>query len=215
MPKPKPTPAYVPPSRSDHALTPSVSSASVYSHAADLRRDSSASPFTPPPSISGPIPPLPPQRYQNQPSRETSFRDREYREAPRRPSLRDSPGSTPPQHNPYVSTSQPGSYSNLPSGHSTPPIPSNSLPRTSSNASHMSIKSTSSAGSMHRGSLASIRTNDPLPPLPHQSPSSRSSLYSVDDVASSKSSKSEFHLERPTDDAVIEQMFNDLIVSSL
>ena len=244
-----PKPNYGPPHNSTqntdpNALTPSISTASTASHfshhVADLRRENSSSSFTPTPSISGPIPPLPPRQY-HQPPRETYNRD-QYRESTassRRPSLRDSHASTItsptatkysshaslnnslPENSLLSNSPQPNPGSS--SGHSTP-TSSTVLPRVLSSASHMSMKSNSSAGSYsipHRGSVASIRTNDPLPPLPnqHTAPSIRSSLYSVIDdghsLSSTRTNKStaEFSLERPTDDAIIEQMFNDLIVS--
>lgn len=223
MPKPKSSSAYTPPSKTQHTSNPSISSLASFSHASDLRRDSSASPFTPAPSISGPIPALP-QRHHHQPSRENSLRDRD-RDPTRQP-------STSSQYNPYTSLPTSHSISESQNTTSIPPslqmsnnigssnVPVMSpIPRSSSSASHMSIKSTSSGGSFRRGSFASIRTNDPLPPLPNQPTSMRSSLYSVSDdshnLSSTKSDKSatKFTLERPADDAIVEQMFNDLIVS--
>lgn len=218
MPKPKQQQQQQPPplpskNNDTNALAPSISNASsIFSHhsAADLRRETSASSFTPAPSISRPIPPLPQRQHQHQSSRE--YRD------PRRPSASSSlisPTSA------KLTSSISDSFHSI-AGQSSPT--SASLPRAVSSASHVSAKSNSSAGSYsipHRGSIASMRTNDPLPLLPNQthssSPSLRSSMYSVPDdsltLTRTNKSTADFSLERPTDDSVIEEMFHDLIVS--
>lgn len=109
------------------------------------------------------------------------------------------------------------------SPHSPPLSVTSSL--SPSSTSHMSTQSTSTAATHNtpRGSVSSSRSHEISNPIIQPfsipgSPSARSSLYStIDDNhgTSTRTGKSnaEFHLERPTDDAVIEQMFNDLIVS--
>lgn len=86
----------------------------------------------------------------------------------------------------------------------------------------MSTQSASTAAThiTPRGSVSSARSHEVPASTINQhisypiNPSVRSSLYSTaeEGTGATKPSKpSEFHLERPADDAVIEQMFNDLI----
>lgn len=94
-----------------------------------------------------------------------------------------------------------------------------------SSVSHMSTQSTSTSATHNtpRGSVSSSRSHEISHPIIQHhpipvSPSTRSSLYTQADDSQSLSttrtgrSTAEFYLERPTDDSVIEQMFNDLIV---
>lgn len=78
-------------------------------------------------------------------------------------------------------------------------------PRVSSNPSRYSANSNTSTS--HRASISSLRNDI------------RSSIYSTDEFHSLSTSKSkqpnEFILERPTDDRIIEEMFKDLIVSTI
>lgn len=208
--------------------------------AADLRREKSSSSFTPATVISGPIPPLPKRNHL--PSLTTrdsnaSLREREYSQSlARRPPSRDpSGGSANSSYNPYSSLSpnsipshSPNSASHYAPDSGSPSSPTMSLTSSFSPSisSHMSTQSTSTLATHNtpRGSVSSVRhpeiSNPVITHIPNSiPPSARSSLYSsVDEHNSSQATRTgkptpEFHFDRPTDDAVIEQMFNDLIVS--
>lgn len=223
------------------SLTPSISSASVAVHqphlAADLRRDKSSSSFTPAPVISGPIPPLPKRNHNHtQIPHDTSanLRDREYYagSARRPPSRETSGGSTTPSTSVMypLNLTPPGmSYSPTPNGKSlnesySPQSPTSSVGSSlsPSSASHFSSRSASTATThiTPKGSSSNLRSEISNPILQH-SPNSNApplpTMYSIgDDHKGGKNgSAADFHLERPSDDRVIEQMFNDLIVSSV
>lgn len=210
---------------------------------ADLRREQSSNSFTPATVISGPIPPLPKRNHhQPGRDSPASLREREYsgsgRRAPSREPSGGSLNSNSSGFSPYTVnlTSSGGLSSPNQNGIShynhhdtfTPHSPPLSLTSSisPSSTSRMSTQSTSTAATHNtpRGSVSSARSHEiSSPMIQHFSNSGssvvRSSLYStIDDHNSHSSNRSgktamEFHLERPTDDKIIEQMFNDLIVS--
>lgn len=199
-------PKYSQTDQQSHSLKSQLSRSSTASSEAsqDFRRDAS-NVFTPTPSISGPIPPLP---NRTQPaSRENSHR-RPSTSSSKFNAFSFSPSSKNAEAHKSVASTIPNNNTSNNSGYASP------IPRSSSSGS---ARSANSIASFHRGSMASIRTNDTLAPVQSQA-LQRSSIYSMNDdthsLSTTKSkSASEFHLERPADDSVIDQMFEDLIVS--
>lgn len=222
-------------------LTPSISSAYIAVHqphlATDLRRDKSSSSFTPAPVISGPIPPLPKRNHNHTPvphDTSANLREREYYAgSARRPSSRETSGgsTTPSSSGMYPLNLTPPGMSHSPTSNGkalnesySPQSPTSSVGSSlsPSSASHFSSRSASTAAThvTPKGSSSNLRSEISNPILQH-SPNSNApplpTMYSIgDDHKAGKSgATTEFHLERPSDDRVIEQMFNDLIVRSV
>ncbi len=229
---------YTPPNNgSSNNLTPAVSTTSTV-NISDLKREksTSSSGFTPTPVISGPIPPLP-QRTHHQQQQKLSTKSSASNLRDRRPPSREASGGSTHSHkfNPFntdssnvkstISSPIPN-FSEFSSASPQSPTFSVSSTFSPTSTSHMSTQSASTAAThiTPRGSVSSARSHEVPASTINQhisypiNPSVRSSLYSTaeEGTGATKPSKpSEFHLERPADDAVIEQMFNDLIVSSL
>lgn len=226
MGKPTKTSAtYVPPNN----LTPTLSTSSNHTMI-DLRRDKSSTAFTPAPAISGPIPPLPKRHPHTQNQQQTLSTKTSSSSltgqtgSGRRPSRETSGGSGkfhPPTLDPKYLKSNISApiQGTLESTAPNSPTPSmRSFSPTSSTLSSISSSATPPRGSVSSASSKSHEISGPmLKASTNNSTSVRSSIYSTMDdnqsLAASKNSKStEFYLERPTDEAEIEQMFNDLIV---
>lgn len=223
---------------SSNNLAPTISTASTV-NIGDLKREKSttSSGFTPAPVISGPIPPLPQRTHHQQQQSRLSNKSSASNLRDRRPPSREASGGSTHSHkfNPFASestivkttiSSPIQNLSEFSSVSPQSPTPSTSSTFSPTSTSHMSTQSVSTAAThiTPRGSVSSSRSHEISAPTHNQhisypiTPSVRSSLYSTIEEGTStttlKNSKpSEFHLERPTDDSVIEQMFNDLIVS--